>query len=87
MILLYVALSFLLLFCMAVGYTHVKLNIARTKGIYPEKGCVQKEDILRLVSCGENVLAMRAYRELNHCGLIASKKAVRGIRHELNSKK
>jgi hypothetical protein len=45
-------------------------------------GHVKTEDIQRLVADGQISLAMRAYRELHHCGLKQTKKAIAQIKKQ-----
>lgn len=82
MTLVYILVALILFFALATFHSRIKLYRARKNGKYPLRGQVQKDDVLQLVSDGQTAFAMRAYRELHHCGLREAKKAIQQIKKE-----
>lgn len=79
---IYLVAALLLLYCIAVVCQRINIYFARKKGRYPLTGHVKTEDIQRLMADEQISLAMRAYRELHHCGLMQAKKAIAQIKKQ-----
>ncbi len=82
-------LIYLLLGMIAVSaslsiYQNIKVDRLRKEGKYPEKGKITRRDILGLLKTGNEVLAIRAYRELYKVGLKEAKELVDKMRKEAN---
>jgi ribosomal protein L7/L12 len=54
----------------------------RARGIYPERGKERDEDVLRLLSVGEKIMAIRCYRDLHKVGLKDAKLAVETLQRK-----
>jgi hypothetical protein len=48
----------------------------RRSGVLPAAGTATMADVERLVRAGENIAAIRVYREIHHVGLAEAKKAI-----------
>lgn len=53
-----------------------KVAPLRARGVYPEKGKENDEDVLRLLKLGEEIMAIRCYRSLHGVGLKEAKEQV-----------
>jgi len=71
----------------AIILDFINTNFLRHKGKYPPKGQVTINDVVRFVSEGKTILALRAYRELHNCGIIHAEKAIQEIRKEMQDQK
>lgn len=73
--------------CIPIIFDFINTNYLRHKGKYPPKGQVTIDDVVRFVSEGKTILALRAYRELHNCGIIQAEKAIQEIRKEIQDQK
>jgi len=80
MTIVYVGATILIVYILALLFMKIKLDIARKKGDYPEKDNIDEDDIKRMVSGGQTVLAIRAYRDLHRCGLVEAKHAISAMK-------
>ena len=62
--LVYFAVLMLCVFCVWLWWSERRVSFARRQGIYPPRSQVTIDAVSGLVLRGEEVLAMRAYREL-----------------------
>jgi ribosomal protein L7/L12 len=62
--------------------TRKKVEALRARGIYPEEGAASEADVLRLLKCGEKIMAIRCYREIHKVGLKEAKEAVEQLETE-----
>jgi ribosomal protein L7/L12 len=62
--------------------TKRKIKTLRAKGIYPPGGMEKQEDVLRLLKCGEKVMAIRCYRNVHKVSLKEAKEKVELLAHE-----
>ena len=74
--LVYFALLITIIFCVWLLWSEFRVSIARRQGIYPPKSKVTMDAVKELASKGEEILAMRAYRELTGASLVEAKKIV-----------
>jgi len=79
--------TLLLVICIPIILDFINTNYLRHKGKYPPKGQVTLNDVMRFVSEGKTILALRAYRELHNCGIIHAEKAIQEIRKEILNQK
>ncbi len=56
-----------------------KVDGLRALGLYPQPGKASDEDVRRLVRAGQQVLAVRLYREVHGSTLAEAKRAVEGM--------
>lgn len=63
----------------------INTNYLRHKGKYPPKGQVSIEHVVRFVSEGNTILALKAYRELHNCGVLVAEKAIQQIKKEIQA--
>jgi ribosomal protein L7/L12 len=54
----------------------------RASGNYPDHGKEREEDVLRLLSAGEKIMAIRCYRDLHKVGLKEAKLAVETLQRK-----
>jgi hypothetical protein len=62
--LVYFALLITIIFYVWLLWSEFRVSTARRQGIYPPKSKVTMDAVKELASKGEEILAMRAYREL-----------------------
>ncbi len=79
--------TLLLVIGIPIIFDFINTNYLRHKGKYPPKGQVTIDDVVRFVSDGKTILALRAYRELHNCGIIHAEKAIQEIRKEIQEQK
>ena len=77
--------GFLVLLAIALSALSVDLfvHIFRRRGRYPARGKVTLEDVGKLVSKGERILAMRAYREVTGASLKETQEAIESMERSL----
>ncbi len=77
--------GFLVLLAIALSAFSVDLfvHIFRRRGRYPARGKVTLEDVGKLVSKGERILAMRAYREVTGASLKETQEAIESMERSL----
>lgn len=80
MTIIYVFLFLALVIILGTLFFNIKVYFLRKKGKYPLKGQVKQEDVSLLVSKGQTILAMRAYRELHRCGLKQARQAIQQLK-------
>lgn len=56
-----------------------KVASSRARGIYPEAGKEREQDVVRLLSAGEKIMAIRCYRAVHRVGLKEAKDAVEAL--------
>ena len=74
--LVYFALTITIIFSIWLLWSEIRVSIARRQGNYPLKSKVTMDAVKELASKGEEILAMRAYRELTGASLVEAKKVV-----------
>ncbi len=79
MTLFYVSIFFLIVIVIGVVIAELQVKRSRQQGIYPEKGKTTMEDVTRLLSIGEETLALRAYREIHGVSLKKAKKEIKKL--------
>lgn len=81
MTLLYVVLIISIITCVLLFLAQIKVEIARRKGIYPQKGQATIDDVKRLITTGKSTLAIRAYREIHRVSLKKAKIEINKIKN------
>lgn len=83
MTLIYVVSAIFIIFCILMIRAQIQVMIARSQGIYPQKGQATMEDVKTLILKGNTILAMRAYREIYSVGLKKAKEEIERIKNEI----
>lgn len=83
MTIVYLALAAFMAVLLSTLSYDILVFFLRRRGRYPAKGGVTLADVQRLVREGENVLAMRAYRELSGASLKEAREFVEELERSL----
>ncbi len=79
MTLLYIFIGLVAIVLVMKGITMLRVASLRRAGIHPVAGQATMSDVERLARSGQQVWAIRCYREIHHCGLAEAKKAINAI--------
>ena len=64
-------------------FNRSKIKRAQASGLYPKRGQGTDEDVKRLLSHGQKIMAIKLYREIHDVGLKDAKEAVERIAKEM----
>ncbi len=80
MTIVYVFLVISIVLCLMLIGVRLQVAKARRSGIYPQKGEATMEDVKNLISSGNHLLALRAYREIHGVSLKQAKKEIERLK-------